>query len=236
MDEQLSAAADALNSRHYGQTGIEVLVRRCWHGLNVVQGLWAVDSCTDVFEPVRQRWIWSPVWRPKQPPDVAADNMESFFSTRPDLPPDERPIDGPQRVPTRFVGVALDEVRSGGTGLYEVYTTTGVPVRLHDMSLSRLTHDAAARTLIVEFVYDDPQWTPPTAEATPVAVFSFDDVEVLEQEDESAEPGTPPTALGQVQGFDYWESNGIFALQVYTTYWVFRASVVTLRLISASSK
>lgn len=59
-------------------------------------------------------------------------------------------------MPTRFVGVTLDEVRAAGTGLYEVTTATGVPVRLHDMTLTRLTHDSAARTLVMEFLYDDP--------------------------------------------------------------------------------
>jgi hypothetical protein len=144
-------------------------------------------------------------------------------------------VTDPQLAPTRFVGVTPDEVRAAGTGLYEVTTTAGIPVRLHDMSLTRLTHDAAARKLVMEFLYDDPQWTPPEAEATPVAVFAFDDVEVLEQQDEPAAPGTPPDALGQVQSFDYDERSGIFALSAYTTYWVFRASVVTLTLRSASN-
>jgi hypothetical protein len=86
-------------------------------------------------------------------------------------------VNDPQRAPTRFLGVTLDEVRAAGTGLYEVTTTTGVPVRLHDMSLTRLAHDEAARTLVIEFLHDDPQWTPPEAETTPLAVFSFDDVD-----------------------------------------------------------
>ncbi len=103
------------------------------------------------------------------------------------------------------------------------------------MSLTRLTHNAAARKLVMEFLYDDPQWTPPEAEATPVAVFSFDDVEVVEQQDDPAAPGTPPDALRQVQGFDYDERSGVFALSAYTTYWVFRASVVTLTTEGASN-
>ncbi len=145
-------------------------------------------------------------------------------------------MNDPQRAPTRFVGVTLDEVRAAGTGLYELTTTTGVPVRLHDMSLTRLAHDAAARTLVMEFLYDDPQWTPPEAVATPLAVFSFDDVEVFEQEDETAAPDTPPDELGLVQGFDFDEWSGVFALSAYTTYWAFTASVVTLRLRSASNR
>ena len=64
-----------------------------------------------------------------------------------------------QREPTRFVGVTLDEVRAAGSGLYEVTTPGGVPVRLHEMSLIGLVHDAAERTLVMDFVYDDPEWT-----------------------------------------------------------------------------
>jgi hypothetical protein len=145
-------------------------------------------------------------------------------------------VNDPQRAPTRFVGVTLDEVRAAGTGLYEVTTTAGVPVRLHDMSLTRLAHDEAARTLVIEFLYDDPQWTPHEAESTPLAVFSFDDVEVVEQQDEPAAPDTPPDELGLVQGFDFDQRNGVFALSAYTTYWAFRASVATLRLRSASNR
>jgi hypothetical protein len=147
-----------------------------------------------------------------------------------------RRVNDRQRPPTRFVGVTLDEVRAAGTGLYEVTTTGGVPVRLHDMSLTRLTHDAAARTLVLEFLYDDPQWTPPEAAVTPLAVFSFDDVEVVEQHDEPAAPDTPPDELGLVQGFDFDERSGVFALSAYTTYWAFIASVATLRLRSASNR
>ena len=137
---------------------------------------------------------------------------------------------------TRFDGVPLDEVLAGGTGLYEVTTTSGVPVRLHDMSLTRLDHDPDRRTLLMEFLYDDPQWTPDAARQTPLAVFAFDGVEVVEQQDEPVEPGTPEHALGQVQGFDYHQASGVFALSAYTTYWVFRATRVALTLRATSSR
>lgn len=97
---------------------------------------------------------------------------------------------------THFVGVTLAEIRSAGTGLYEVQTTSGVPVRLHDMALERLVHDGTARTLVMQFRYDDEQWTPPEAKATPVAVFSFDGVDVYEQQEDPAPLDTPPDALG----------------------------------------
>lgn len=137
---------------------------------------------------------------------------------------------------TRFDGVSLDEVLAGGTGLYEVTTTSGVPVRLHDMSLTRLDHDPDGRTLLVEFLYDDPQWTPDEARQTALAVFAFDGVEVLEQQDEPAERGTPEDALGLVQSFDYHQASGIFALSAFTTYWVFRATGVALTLRATSSE
>ncbi len=66
-------------------------------------------------------------------------------------------------------------------------------------------------------------------------MFGFDDVEVVEQQDEAAAPGTPPDVLRQAQSFDYDERSGVFALSAYTAYWVFKASVVTLTLRSASN-
>lgn len=137
--------------------------------------------------------------------------------------------------PTRFEGVSLDAVLAGGTGLYEVFTSSGVPVRLHDMSLTRLVYDADRRRLMMTFLYDDPEWTPDAARDTPQAVFTFDGVEVLEQQDQPAEPGTPSDALGLVQGFDFHSQSGIFALSAYTTYWVFRADSLVLTLEAASS-
>ena len=105
-------------------------------------------------------------------------------------------------------------------------------MRLHDMSLERLVHDRAARTLVMEFRYDDEQWTPPEAKATPVAVFSFDGVEVIEQQDDPAPPDTPPDTLGQVSTFDYDERSGVFALSAFTAYWVFTADAGSVRLRS----
>ena len=137
---------------------------------------------------------------------------------------------------THFVGVTLDKVRAAGTGMYEVTTTGGVPVRLHDMTLDRLVHDPVARTLLMDFRYDEEQWTPPEAAATPVAVFSFDGVEVVEQQDEPAPPDTPPNALGQVSGFDFDEQSGIFALSTFTTYWAFTADAASITLRSADNR
>jgi len=142
-------------------------------------------------------------------------------------------VNDPQPSLTRFVGVSLDEVRAAGSGLYEVTTTTGVPVRLHDMSLTRLVHDATARTLVIEFLYDDTTWTPPEAEATPLAVFWFEGVEVLQQQDEAAEPDTSPDVLGQVAWFNYEEPSGVFHLSTYTTDLVFSASVAAVMLQAA---
>ena len=130
----------------------------------------------------------------------------------------------------RWDGVSLHEVLFAGSGLYDVMTTSGVPVRLHEMSLVDLRHDEDRRRLVVQFLYDDPAWTPEQARATPLAVFTFDDVEVLQQEDEPAEPGTPPDVLGEVHWFGYDPASGVFDLCACTTWWVFRASSVSLTM------
>ncbi len=134
---------------------------------------------------------------------------------------------------TQFKGVSLVGVRAGGTGLYELTTMSGVPVRPHDMSLVEILHVPARRELVMKFCYDDPEWTPEEARETPLAIFAFDGVEILERQDEPAEPGTKQDVLGQVRGFDYHEPTGIFALSAYTMYWVFTARSLTLTLQAA---
>ncbi len=100
---------------------------------------------------------------------------------------------------TRFQGVTLDAVRSSG-GLYEVTTTSGVPVRLHDMSFLDLTYaPTSPPSLVLRFAYDDPAWTPVEAARTPVAVFTFGGVLVLQHEDEPTTPDTPAEWLREVQ-------------------------------------
>ncbi len=137
------------------------------------------------------------------------------------------------RRPTLLEGVSLSEVLAAGTGLYEITTPSGVPVRAHDMSLMRLAHEAERRTLHVELLYDDPKWTPRAAEETPLAVFAFDDVEIL---DDQNEPGTPQDDLRHVLTFDYHQSSDIFAVTTCTRYLVFRASRLVLTLRPAPSR
>jgi len=120
---------------------------------------------------------------------------------------------------------------SRGSGLYEVVTPAGVPVRLHDMSFVSLTFTPSSPpSLELRFVYDDPTWTPELAADTPVAVFTFSNAVVLQHEDEPVEAGTPPEALRQVSGFDYDESTATFALSTFTTYIVLTASKLSLTL------
>jgi hypothetical protein len=83
---------------------------------------------------------------------------------------------------TTFVGVSEDPKRgvlSAGTGLYEFWTDSDVPVRLHDMNFEGLDYRYDPRpTLVLRFRYDEAQWTPPEAIATPVVELTFDDVRV----------------------------------------------------------
>ena len=136
-----------------------------------------------------------------------------------------------------FEGVTREEVLSHGTGLYEVVTTAGVPVRLHDMSFVSLTFTPSSPPLLeVRAVYDDPSWTPEVAADTPVAVFTFSNAVVLQHEDEPVEAGTPPEALRQISGFEYHEATATFALSTFTTYIVFTASTLRLTLEPAEQK
>ncbi len=56
-----------------------------WFGALREQGLWIGDRWTDVYEPVRHRWLWSSKWREMQPVTEATNNIGRFVSERPDL-------------------------------------------------------------------------------------------------------------------------------------------------------
>ena len=134
---------------------------------------------------------------------------------------------------TQFEGVTLADVRADGTGLYELTTRDGVPVRLHDMSYLDLTYrPGPAALLTLRFRYDDPASTPEAAAATPVAVLSFSKVVVVQHEDEEAPLGTPTSAFGQVVDFSYGPGDGTFILQTFNTYLIFRAERFALSLES----
>ncbi len=94
VDRELQTAAEALNARHAGATGLQVGVAVRWRGPFRVQGLCVWDLWTDVFEAVRHRLLWTRTWHLRQAPVDAAANIDWFFAHRPDLPPDERPTAG----------------------------------------------------------------------------------------------------------------------------------------------
>ncbi|RJK92979.1 hypothetical protein [Vallicoccus soli] len=128
-------------------------------------------------------------------------------------------------------GVSLEEVRAGGTGLYELTTTSGVPVRLHDMAFKCMTYEPTAPpSMVLRFLYDDPAWTPREAVATPVAEFRFFDVIVLSHADEAAAPDTPPVTLRHVACFECDDSNGTFALSTSTMHLLFTAAEIEVRM------
>lgn len=51
----------------------------------VEEGLWVGDKWTDVFEPVRVRWMLGTSWRELQSVSEAAAKIGTFIDTRPDL-------------------------------------------------------------------------------------------------------------------------------------------------------
>ncbi len=137
---------------------------------------------------------------------------------------------------TEFAGVTKDKnhgITSEG-GLYEFRTEEGAHVYLHDTDFRRLTHEPGRPpTLELEFVHD-PRWTPPELSKTPIVVFRFEDVRLVEwHEDQeghdcvNANPDAPP---GQVGRFD-WDGTDMFALETFTMRLVFHAprAAVTVR-------
>jgi hypothetical protein len=64
---------------------LTVEAERRLRGLYVVEGLAATNDWTDMFEPVRRRWLWSRRWHHLQSVDEAAACVEWFLKRRPDL-------------------------------------------------------------------------------------------------------------------------------------------------------
>ncbi|MEV4526516.1 hypothetical protein [Streptosporangium sp. NPDC049304] len=137
---------------------------------------------------------------------------------------------------TEFAGVTKDKDRgvTSKGGLYEFWTEEGAHVYLHNTDFRRLTYEPGRPpTLALEFVHD-PQWTPPELSKTPVVVFRFEDVRLIEWHEEqeghdcvAASTEAPP---GQVGQFD-WDGTDIFTLDTFILHLVFHAprAAVTVR-------
>jgi hypothetical protein len=140
-------------------------------------------------------------------------------------PPVERPSVEPRR-PTEFVGIA-----GGSAGFPYAFTTSaGVPVRLHDMTFEGFTYRTSPPGLTMRFRYDDPEWTPREASATPVAVFTFDGVQVWQWEDDHDLFEVPGADRGQVGNFDWYAPTNTFSLGTINTTLLFSADRLVVGL------
>ncbi|MFG1947665.1 hypothetical protein [Nonomuraea sp. NPDC048826] len=129
---------------------------------------------------------------------------------------------------TEFAGASQDKNRgiTSPGGLYEFWTEEGAHVYLHDTDFRRLTYKPGRPpTLELEFFYP-PQWTPPELSKTPVVLFRFEDVRLVEwHEDQeaadlvAASPDAPP---GQVGQFD-WDGTDMFTLDTLILRLLFHA-------------
>ncbi|MER6512853.1 hypothetical protein ABT158_39015 [Nonomuraea sp. NPDC001636] len=131
---------------------------------------------------------------------------------------------------TEFAGVTKDKNRDitsvGGGGLYEFWTEEGAHVYLHDTNFRRLTYKPGRPpTLELEFIYV-PKWTPPELSKTPVVVFRFEDVRLVEwiedQEGHDCVATSPDAPPGQVGQFD-WDGTDMFTLDTFILRLIFHA-------------
>ena len=136
-----------------------------------------------------------------------------------------------------FIGVSGDPHRgvvSTGAGLYEFWTDSGVPVRLHEATFRGFEYRLHPEpSLTVTFEYDNPEWTPTEALRTPVIEIRFDGVSRLRWEEETSAFAEPREFHGEVALFDY-DGREWFDLQVSTLRLEFtaRRAEVTLRASS----
>ncbi|MCZ2828713.1 hypothetical protein O2W14_07715 [Modestobacter sp. VKM Ac-2986] len=113
---------------------------------------------------------------------------------------------------------------------YQFSTADGVPVRLHDMQFIGLHRRVRPPTLTLRFRYDDPDWTPPEAVATPVAVFAFLGVQIWQWEDDHDLFEVPDDVRGQVGTFDWHAPTSTFSLETINTTLFFSADRLTVHL------
>jgi hypothetical protein len=160
--------------------------------------------------------------------DAAAELIDKLTAGHVNTGSDDRGV-------TTFVGVSEDPKRgvlSAGTGLYEFWTDSDVPVRLHDMNFEGLDYRYDPRpTLVLRFRYDEAQWTPPEAIATPVVEMTFDDVWVRCWEEDAETLADADAPLGLVSAFNYDERSE-FDLQTFALGLKFSARRVRVRLTS----
>ncbi|GIH90988.1 hypothetical protein ACFFMN_32360 [Planobispora siamensis] len=137
---------------------------------------------------------------------------------------------------TEFTGVTGDGDRgiTSKGGLYEFWTDEGARICLHDTGFRRLTYEPGRPPMLeLEFLYD-PEWTPPGLSKTPVVVFRFEDVRVVEwhedQEGHDCVRACPDAPPGQVGQFD-WDGTDLFTLDTFTVRLLFHArrAAVTVR-------
>jgi hypothetical protein len=131
-----------------------------------------------------------------------------------------------------FVGVSQDPNRgiaSGGSGLYEFWTDSDVPVRLHDANFCGFEYRLRPRpSLTARFRYDDPEFPPAEAVSTPVIEIHFDDVHIRHWEDDEQALTEPSEYHGQVSAFDH--DGEWFDLQTFTLRLAFTAERVQVTL------
>jgi hypothetical protein len=133
-----------------------------------------------------------------------------------------------------IAGVTTDprhDLASGGTGLYEFWTSDDVPVYLHDATLISVELRPPDQTVTLQFEYDHPRWTPPEAARTPIIVMRFEEVTIREWEQDASDgDGKPPAEVyGQVEDFEY-DNGETFRLSTYSFAVEFTASRLTITL------
>ena len=81
------------------------------------------------------------------------------------------------------------------------------------------------------FIYDDPQWSPPEARATPV-VLRFSGVRIWQWEDDYDLFESPVDKRGQVRALDHYALTNVFSLLTLNMCLLFSASRLMVELQS----
>ena len=145
---------------------------------------------------------------------------------------------------TEFVGVTSDPERgvaSGNTGLYEFWTDKDEHVYLHDTVLVALTYRPGPLPNLTSAFQYASEWVPEELQGRPVVEISFQNVRVLQWEEDSealaAMTSNPDAAAaaGQMSLLD-WDGVRTFTLVTFAIEVVFTADRVHVRTTAAPER
>ncbi len=130
--------------------------------------------------------------------------------------------------PARLVGFAMENPPTAANGLYEFQDETGSWIRLHDAICTAITYrPGGPPSLVIDFVFDHPDWVPDGLRHGGVVRLRFDRAVVTAWLNDGAEPDADNIPGGQISDLS-WDGEARFMVSLLSNSIYFTATSVTL--------